>query len=92
LFLPKHPAIFRLPFFRFSFGSFARFFLFVRMMTGDCGGREVIIAEEVFVLWSVFYCGSAGQKKAEGLFTRGLSEGPEAECPAGVGGEESGIF
>ena len=62
------------------------------MMTGDCGGREVIIAEEVFILWSVFYSGSAGQKKAEGLFTRGLSEGPEAEGPAGVGGEESGIF
>jgi hypothetical protein len=62
------------------------------MMTGDCGGREVIIAEEVFILWSVLYSRSAGQKKAEGLFARGVPEDPEAEGPAGVGGEESGIF
>jgi len=62
------------------------------MMTGDWRDREVIIAEEVFVLWSVFSSGSAGQGKAEGLFPGGLPEGPEAESPAGVGGEESGIF
>jgi hypothetical protein len=62
------------------------------MMTGDWRDREVIIAEEVFVLWPVFSSGSAGQGKAEGLFPGGLPECPEAESPAGVGGEESGIF
>ena len=57
------------------------------MMTGDWRDREVIIAEEVFVLWPVLSSGSAGQGKAEGLFPGGLPECPEAESPAGVGGE-----
>jgi hypothetical protein len=46
------------------------------MMTGDWRNREVIIAEEVFILWPVLSSGSAGQGKAEGLFSGGLPEGP----------------
>jgi hypothetical protein len=45
------------------------------MMIPNCNGGEIILGEEVSVLWSVLCSGLSGKREAKGLPEGGVPEG-----------------
>src|SRR5512139_3760554 len=54
--------------------------------------REIIVGEEVSVLWPVFYAGFSSWREAKGLWESRMPPGSQASGPAELVCEESGLL